>query len=218
VARLRPGLRQLDLACGRGEMLCRWAAEHGIGGVGVDLSEVFLAGARDRAAELGVRDRVGFEQGDAGAYRAEPAAFDVVSCIGATWIGGGLTGTIELMLPALAPGGVLLIGEPYWVREPSAEACAAMDVRRDDFGTLGQTLDRFEAAGTEVLEMVMADHDSWDRYVASQWWTLSDWLRANPDDPEVDEVREFLDRARRSYLEYQREHMDWGVFVVRPAG
>ena len=50
VARLRRGMRILDLACGRGELLCRWSVADGIEGVGVDLSEVFLAGARARAA------------------------------------------------------------------------------------------------------------------------------------------------------------------------
>src|SRR5437899_2465746 len=97
VCRLQEGARQLDLACGKGEMLSRWAQRFGIGGVGVDVSEVFLGAAGERAVELGVSERVSFERGDAGAYRAEKGAFDVVSCIGATWVGGGLAGTVELL-------------------------------------------------------------------------------------------------------------------------
>jgi ubiquinone/menaquinone biosynthesis C-methylase UbiE len=38
----------LDLCCGKAEMLCTWAAEHGASGIGVDISEVFLAAARER--------------------------------------------------------------------------------------------------------------------------------------------------------------------------
>ncbi len=72
VAGVGPGTRVLDLACGKGEMLCRWAGWFGSGGVGVDLSEVFLAAAHERAQELGVGDRVSFVQGDAGAYEAAP--------------------------------------------------------------------------------------------------------------------------------------------------
>src|SRR4029453_9218188 len=68
VCRLRPGQRQLDLACGKGEMLCRWAADHGITGVGVDISRVFLSAARARATALGVADRVRFAEADAAAY------------------------------------------------------------------------------------------------------------------------------------------------------
>ncbi|GAA3145364.1 class I SAM-dependent methyltransferase [Planomonospora alba] len=215
VARLRPGMRLLDLCCGKGEMLCRWAAEHGIEGVGVDISEVFLDAAHERAVELGVAGRIRFERGDAGAYRAEPGAFDVVSCLGATWIGGGVEGTVKLMLPALAEDGILLVGEPYWTEEPPAAARAAFGFGPDDFTSLAGTFDRFEAAGTEVLEMVLADPDSWDRYAASQWWTVSDWLRANPGDPDAAEMRAFLERARRSHVEYGRRYLGWGVFVLR---
>jgi cyclopropane fatty-acyl-phospholipid synthase-like methyltransferase len=45
VGRVGPATRILDLACGKGEMLCRWAAAFGCGGHGVDISEVFLAAA-----------------------------------------------------------------------------------------------------------------------------------------------------------------------------
>ncbi|MBB5966885.1 SAM-dependent methyltransferase [Planomonospora venezuelensis] len=215
VARLRPGTRLLDLCCGKGEMLCRWAAEHGIEGVGIDISRVFLAAAHERAAELGVAGRVRFEHGDAGAHRAEPGSYDVVSCLGATWIGGGVEGTVELMLPALREDGVLLVGEPYWISEPPSGAYEAFGFAPEAFTSLAGTFDRFEAAGTEVLEMVLADPGSWDRYVASQWWTLSDWLRANPGDPEAGEIRAFLERCRRSHVEYGRRHLGWGVFVLR---
>ena len=27
---------------------------------------------------------------------------------------------------------------------------------------------------------------------------------------------EFLDRGRRSYLQYNRDYLGWGVFVLRP--
>ncbi|WP_433242056.1 SAM-dependent methyltransferase [Streptosporangium sp. CA-135522] len=215
VARLRPGTRQLDLACGKAEALCQWALRHGVEGVGIDISEVFLRAAQERAHELGVAGQVRFERGDAGSHRAEPGAFDVVSCIGTTWIGGGLEGTIELMLPALREDGILLIGEPYWITEPPEEAYESFGFGPEAFSSLAGTFDRFEAAGLEVLEMVLADQDSWDRYAAGQWWTLSDWLRANPDDPDAEEMAEFLRRARRSHVEYGRQYLGWGVFVLR---
>jgi SAM-dependent methyltransferase len=215
LCRLREGQRQLDLACGKGEMLCRWAERFGTGGLGVDISAAFLAAARARAAELGVAGRVDFEHGDAGTVTAEPDAFHVVSCLGATWIGGGLAGTVALMRPAVRRGGLLLVGEPYWTEEPPAEAYGALGVGRDEFTSLIGTLDRIEAAGAELVEMVLADGHGWDRYVAAQWWTVSRWLEDNPDDPEAPAMREYLDRARRSHLAYGRRYLGWGVFVLR---
>lgn len=218
ICRLKEGQRQLDLACGKGEMLARWAERHGIGGVGVDLSEVFLTAARMRAAELGVAERLAFERAEAGGYRAEPGAFDIVSCVGATWIGGGLAGTVELMRPAMRPGALMLIGEPYWT-EPAPEAAfEAIGVGPDDHASLAGTLDRFEAAGMELVEMVLADGDSWDRYAAEQWFTVSDWLRAAPaGHPDAADMREFLTHHRRTHLSYQRRYLGWGVFVLREA-
>ncbi|GAA3095252.1 SAM-dependent methyltransferase [Nonomuraea salmonea] len=44
-----PGTRILDLACGKGELLSRWAAEYAIEGLGVDISKVFLDAAKKTA-------------------------------------------------------------------------------------------------------------------------------------------------------------------------
>jgi SAM-dependent methyltransferase len=218
ICRLEEGQQQLDLACGKGEMLSRWSEIHGIGGVGVDLSEVFLTAARVRAAELGVDGRLRFEHGEAGAYEAEPGAFDVVSCIGATWIGDGLAGTIEKLRPAMRPGGLMLIGEPYWTEPAPEEAFEAIGVGPDDYASLAGTHERFEAAGMELVEMVLADGDSWDRYAAAHWMTISDWLRATPaDHPDAADMREFLEHERRTHLTWSRRYFGWGVFVLREA-
>ena len=216
VAAVRPGERILDLACGKGELLCRWAEWFGTGGVGVDLSPVFLAAAVARAAELGVADQVTFLEGDASTYEPEARAYDVASCIGATWIGGGLAGTADLLRPAIGPRGRILLGEPYWIDPPPEEAYDAMGVALDEFASLEGTLDRLESADLELLELVLADGDSWDRYQASKWRTTADWLDANPDNPDHPAMREFLDRGRRSYLRWGRRYLGWGVFVTRP--
>ncbi len=217
VAGARPGTRVLDLACGKGEMLCRWAREHGTIGTGVDISAVFLDAARKRAEELGVKDKITFVEGDAGKYPRPTREWDVVSCIGATWIGGGLAGTLALMKPALKPGGLILVGEPYWNETPPAEAYAAEGVGPDDFISLEGTLDRFESAGMDLVEMVLADHRGWDRYEAPQWMAVNDHLAAHPDDPEAAQLRGWIADKRRVYLRYGRRYLGWGVFVLRPA-
>ncbi|UPZ27256.1 methyltransferase domain-containing protein [Streptomyces sp. LRE541] len=210
-----PGTRVLDLACGSGEMLCTWARDHGVTGTGVDISTVFLAKARARAGELGVADRVSFLHGDATGHVAdEPVG--IAACVGATWIGDGVAGTVDLLRRSLAPGGIMLIGEPYWRREPqdqaTVEGCHAGS--RDDFRSLPELIEHFGGLGCDVVELVLADQDSWDRYVAAQWLSTRRWLDANPDDELADEMREELATGPLRHVRYQREYLGWGVFAL----
>ncbi|MBT8226815.1 MAG: class I SAM-dependent methyltransferase [Dactylosporangium sp.] len=217
VCRLRPGQRQLDLACGKGEMLCDWADEFEITGVGVDLSSVFLTAARRRAEELDLTDRLAFVQGDAAAYQAEPGAFDVVSCIGASWIGNGLAGTLALMRAPLRDGGLLLVGEPFWHEEPPAEAYPALETSPGEFVSLAETAERLVAAGFDLVEMVLANQDGWDRYIAPHWWAIDRWLREHPEHPDAPALRQFGEAERAGHLAYGRRYLGWGVFVLRAA-
>ena len=201
----------------RGRARCCAAGRSSASAVWVYLSHPQIDDARARAVELGVQDQVRFEQGDAGAAVPEPAGYDVVSCVGATWIGGGLAGTIDLMRPGLREGGLVLVGEPFWHQDPPREAYQAFGFGPEEYTSLVGTLDRLESAEMDLVEMVLASHDDWDRYEARQWWTTTEWLRDNPDDPRAPEMLEFRNQGRRSYLEYGRRYLGWGVFILRPA-
>lgn len=212
---LEPGTRVLDLASGSGEMLCTWARDHGVTGTGVDISTVFTEQARARATELGVADQVSFVHGDASGFVADEPV-DLAACVGATWVGGGVAGTIELLGKSLRPGGLMLIGEPYWRQvvpdQETAEGCGASSP--DDFMVLPELVEQFGDLGCDIVEMVLADQDSWDRYQAAQWLNLRRWLDENPDDDLVADARAELTTDPVRYARYQREHLGWGVFAV----
>lgn len=212
---LEPGTRILDLASGSGEMLCTWARDHRITGTGVDISTIFTEQARARAAELGVDDQVDFIHADAAGFVADTPV-DLVACVGATWIGGGVAGTAELLSQSLRPGGLMLIGEPYWREEvpdqETARACGAGGT--EDFLLLPELIEQFGVLGFDVVEMVLADQDSWDRYQAAQWLNLRRWLDDNPDDELAAEVRAELTTDPARYTRYQREYLGWGVFAL----
>jgi SAM-dependent methyltransferase len=216
VIRLRPGMTLLDLASGSGEMLCTWARDHGIAGTGVDISTHFVKAAEDRAAELGVSDRVRFVHSDASGYVAsEPV--DVAACIGATWIGPGVAATMDLLERSLRPGGLLLIGEPYWRKDPpdqaTIEACHVSS--KEDYHDLAGLVTLFGERGWDLVEMVLADEDSWDRYVAAQWFSVRRFLDDNPQDELAAQLRAELDTRPLSYVRYLRPYLGWGVFALK---
>ncbi|HOM93314.1 MAG TPA: methyltransferase domain-containing protein, partial [Rectinema sp.] len=215
--RLDKGMRVLDLGSGSGEMLCTWARDYGIVGIGIDMSQLFTEQAKLRAEELGVADQVKFIHGDAAGYVSDEKV-DVAACVGATWIGGGVVGTIELLARSLRTGGIILIGEPYWRQLPPTEAvakgCLAGSI--SDFLLLPEFLASLRQLGYDVVEMVLADQDSWDRYEAAKWLTMRRWLEANPDDELAKDIRDALSSEPERYAAYTREYLGWGVFALMP--
>jgi SAM-dependent methyltransferase len=213
--RLAPDTRILDLGSGSGEMLCTWARDYGVQGMGIDMSPVFTEQAKRRAAELGVSDRVRFVHDDAAGYVADEKV-GVAACVGATWIAGGVAGTIQLLAQSLSAGGIVLIGEPYWRRLPETEevakGCLANSV--SDFLELPELLASFDRLDYDVVEMVLANQDGWDRYEAAKWLTMRRWLEANPADEMAAEVRAMLTAEPKRYAAYTREYLGWGVFAL----
>jgi SAM-dependent methyltransferase len=213
--RLEPATHVLDLGSGSGEMLCTWARDYRISGTGIDMSQLFTEQAILRAAELGVADQVEFIHDDATGYVADEKA-GVAACVGATWIGGGVAGTIELLAKSLHPGGIILIGEPYWLRLPPTEeiakGCGASAIT--DFLTLPELVASFDGLDYDVVEMVLANQDGWDRYEAAKWLTMRRWLEANPEDDFAKDVRARLTSEPKRYTAYTREYLGWGVFAL----
>jgi SAM-dependent methyltransferase len=213
---LEPGQHLLDLASGSGEMLCTWARDHGITGHGVDLRSAFTRAAQRRAAEVGVAHLVTFEHADAAGYVSrEPV--DVATCLGATWIGDGIIGTVDLLTQSLRPGGMLVIGEPYWLKVPPtdevAQACHGRN--REEWTTLPELVASLRGHGLDLVQLVLSSPDDWDAYHGLQWLNTRRWLDANPDDELWPQFRTELDRAAENHLAV-REYLGWGVFALMP--
>jgi hypothetical protein len=107
----------------------------------------------------------------------------------------------------------MLVGEPYWRREPPDQATleGCYGTGKEDWLPLPELIESFGLLGCDVVEMLLADQDSWDRYAAASWLNIRRWLDANPHDELADDMRAELASSPARYARYRREYLGWGV-------
>ncbi len=205
--RLTTASHVLDIACGKGAPAVLLASTFGCRITGVERSAEFAADARARVATAGLNERIEIVEQDAAAFELEPERYDVAMCLGASFIWGGLDGTLSALTPAARHGGHVVVGEPYWRRRPLPDGI-------DDGGyvALAETSARFAAAGLRLHTLIDASQDDWDRYETLHWRALEEWLEEHPDDPDAAEFRRRHAQYRDEYLGWQRELLGWAIF------
>jgi SAM-dependent methyltransferase len=206
--RLGPDTHVLDIACGRGGPALVLASTFGCRITGVEKSPEFAAAAQARAAEAGLAPLVDIVVADAREFPLAPGSWDVALCLGATFIWDGLTGTLAALVPAVAAGGHIAVGEPYWRQAPASD---------DDLGYvhLVETVRRFEAAGLATVGVVAASVDDWDRYESLHWRAVETWLAEHRDAPEAADLERENDEYRRRYFEQRRDRLGWAILAGR---
>lgn len=212
---LRDDARILDIGCGKAEFLVRTARRWGCRGVGVDLSPPFVADARAKVEGAGLADSIEIVEADGKSYDGDPAAFDAAICMGASWIWGGLEGTLRALSAWARPDGLIVMGEPYWKCKPSPEHLAAVEMNEADFGTHRGNVETGLGLGLSLLHIVVSNDDDWDRYEGYQWRAAENWALANPDDPDLPELMAQIRSARDTYLRWGRDEFGWAIYLFR---
>lgn len=104
-ARLNPGLTVLDVGCGTGAPACALAAEHGVSVTGITTSEVGVAAATARAADVGLQEQVSFEQRDGTANGFPDHSFDRVWVLESSHLMRDREALVSECARVLRPGG-----------------------------------------------------------------------------------------------------------------
>jgi len=206
----------VDIASGKGEFLICLAEAYGVRGVGIDLSPFFVAEADRRLGERLPEAGISFAQMDGAEFEPDNQhSFTVASCLGASWIFGGHEGTLDALVNMVAPGGWVIAGEPYWLREPPEEYLLATGLTSDAFGSHIENVEAGERRGLDLVHTLVSNKDDWDRYEGLQWYASSQYARAHRDDPDLPELLELVAKDKSAYLRWGRETVGWAIYVFR---
>ena len=213
--------RILEIAAGKGELLVRIAERYGgpggagASGVAIDLSPYCVPELRDKLAERAPDAAIEVLEMDGADYRAEPGSFDLAVCLGASWTFGGHRGTLRALRDATRPGGQVLVGEPFWLRDPDPAYLESAGFSREEFSTHAGNVAVAVEEGLEPLLALVSNGDEWDRYETLQWRAAARWAAGNADDPDRAELLARVERGRREYLEHGRDTLGWALYLFR---
>jgi SAM-dependent methyltransferase len=208
--RLDSSSRVLDIASGRGGPALLLAREFGCRVEGIEIASEFHAAAVERAEAAGLAHLVSSRVGDASQEELPAATYDVAMCLGATFVWGGLAGTLDALEPVVRDGGHVVVGEPFWRKLPLPDD---YDERDAPYTTLGGTVAILESGGLRTNAVIVSSEDDWDRYETLHWRAVEKWLSENPEDPDAADIRTRHERYKRTYLRHGRELVGWAIFV-----
>ncbi len=212
---IRDGMRILDVGCGKGWLLRRLAKQFDIQAAGLEINPIFAAEAHRLVAAEGLGDRIQIVEGPALEFRPEPASFDVVMCIGASFALGGFEPALGWMSQAAKRGGTIALGEvfakelPY---PPEVPRGGRADLEYPD-RSLWTTVETMRAHGMPLRGLIEASTDDWDRYHSLHWQAAVDWALENPGHPDAARLND--PTMMRRNLELDRRYSGWAIFVAR---
>jgi SAM-dependent methyltransferase len=204
---LPAGVRVLDVACGRGEVLRRIAARWEVDGVGYDSDAAAVHAARERAPGLDLR------------VASEPpeGPWDLVVGVAASHALGGFPDALDALRGLVQADGQVLLGEGYWRRHPSPEYLAALGgAEPDELADLPGLFRAAEAAGLTPLWATVASEADWDRYEWQLVLNAERWAGAHPSDPGAAALRERARAARaRLTMPGGRDTLGFALIVMQ---
>jgi len=212
--KLDPEAYVLDIACGMAELLTRLAERFEVSGVGIDISPYHVADAKLKLQERVLNARIEVLNMDGANYKPE-RLFDLTMCIGASWVYQGHRGTLHALKSMTTPGGHVLVGEPFWLKEPDEAYLAAENYTRDIFGTHYENVLAGEDEGLVPLYTMVSNQDDWDRYETLQWYAAEKYAGDNPDDPDVPEILARVAHGQKNYLRWGRDTLGWAMYLFR---
>jgi len=212
--RLPGGGRILDVACGKAEFLCLVVERYNVAAIGIDLSPYAIKAARKNVEDRELGSRIELLHMDGGKFNLDGiGSLNLASCIGASWVYQNHAGTLKALKEMVRPGGLVLVGEPFWRNEPDPEYLKLVGYHRGLCGSHAENVKTGEDLGLSFFYSMVSSHDDWDRYEGLQWQAAQRHSAAHPDDPDVEALLRVSRSHRDAYLRWGRDCLGWALYL-----
>jgi SAM-dependent methyltransferase len=216
ILRLKEDGHVLDVACGKAEFLCLVAERYEVTGTGIDASPFTSAAAKENVRARSLTGRIEILHMDGAKYEPDaPESHTMASCIGGSWVYGGHEGTLKALRRMTRPGGLVLVGEPFWREDPEPEYLEKTGYVREQQGSHVGNVKAGEELGFAFLYSVVSSKDDWDRYESLQWQAAERYASSHPYDLDIEELLRKVRGNRDAYLRWGRECLGWALYLFR---
>ena len=133
-------------------------------------------------------------------------------CLGPSWIWGGHLGTIEALKQCVRPSGLIVLGDPYKIKDPEPGYIDMEPEFAPGLVTHAKNIEIARNAGLTLLYTIVSDTNDWDRHEGLRLRVPELYAEENPEDPDA---REILKRQRAefdSYLRFGRDTVGWPMY------
>ena len=161
LAGLKPGLKILDVSCGRGTQSIFYAKEYGVEVTGLDISEEMVQSAMKNAKDKNIGNLTSFKLGDSQELPFDDNSFDVVINECAVGIPDDSQKVLDEMVRVAKKGGIIVIHESTWREKLSDEE---KDEISERYGTTPLEYDEWIAMLQKAgVNDIITEFDEWSK-------------------------------------------------------
>lgn len=215
---LKPQDKVIDIGSGKCELLIRLVENYKILGTAIELYGGAIEAAKKKANGRTPEGSIKFIAEDAttALEKCKLERYDLGICIGSTHAVGGLESTLQTMKRIVNKNGYILIGEGYWRQPPSIEYLKALGgASESELKSHAENVSIGEELGLFPLWSYVANEDDWDDYEWMYSSSIENYCHENPDDPDCNAMLERIRAWRRTYLQWGRDTLGFGLYLFR---